>query len=118
MNIRDFYHIFIGYTALYLIGSLTNFAEFTTYSKIVGVPLISLIVGGVAGGFWEWLQSLTNPKNFDFNDIERTAIGTLLGGLFSMWIPDVIWLIWSTCIISTVLIVNDIIFLYKIFKNK
>ena len=118
MNTRDFYHIFIGFSIMYVIGSLTNFSEFDTYSKIVGVPLISLIVGSAVGFAWEWLQSLKNPKNFDKNDIERTAVGTLLGGLFSMWIPDVTWLIWSTCIISTVLIVNDIIFLYKIFKNK
>jgi hypothetical protein len=118
MNIRNFYHVFIGWTALYLIGSLTNFAEFTTYSKTVGVPLISLIVGSAIGFAWEWLQSLKNPKNFDKYDIFRTAVGTLLGGLVSLWIPNVTWLLWSSCIISTVLIVNDIIFLYKIFKNK
>ena len=94
---------------MYLIGSLTNFSEFTTYSKIVGVPLISLIVGSAIGFVWEWLQSLKNPKNFDNNDIFRTALGTLSGGLFSLWLPDINWLMITLSITSAVLVLKDLI---------
>ena len=106
---RNFYHILIGFTLMYLIGSLTNFSEFTTYSKIVGVPLISLIVGSAIGFVWEWRQSLQNPKNFDNNDILRTTLGTLSGGLFSLWMPDINWLIISLSIVSIGLVLKDLI---------
>ena len=105
---RDALHIAIGFTIMYLIGSLTNFAEFTTYSKIVGVPIISLIVGGAIGFAWEWLQSYLMKSFFDFNDVCRTAIGTLLGGLFSLWMPNILWLIWLSCGVSIVLVVKEL----------
>jgi hypothetical protein len=94
---------------MYILGSLTNFSEFTNYSMIVGVPLISLVVGATIGFFWEWLQSLINPKNFDKNDIFRTAVGTLLGGLFSLWCPDVNLLMIPLCAISIGLVLIDLI---------
>lgn len=115
---RNAFHVQIGFTIMYLIGCLTGFAEFTLYSKIVGVGFISIIVGLAIGFAWEWLQALINPKVFDENDIERTIIGTVFGGIFSIIFPDVQWLLWGSCIISTFLIVKDLIFLYKIFKNK
>lgn len=105
---RDALHIAIGFNIMYLIGSLTNFAEFTTYSKIVGVPLISLIVGGFIGFAWEWLQSYLMKSFFDFNDVGRTAIGTLLGGLFSLWMPNITLLIWLSCGVSIVLVVKEL----------
>jgi hypothetical protein len=105
---RNAYHILIGFTLMYLIGSLTNFSEFTTYSKIVGVPLISLIVGSAIGFVWEWLQSLRNPLIFDLNDIIRTAIGSFLGGLFSLWMPNILWLILVSCSVSLFLIIKDL----------
>jgi len=109
MNKRDYYHIFIGFTIMYLIGSVTNFAEFNTYSKIIGVPLISLIIGGFAGFFWEWVQSYLMKSYFDYNDVIRTAIGSLLGGLFCLWLPNILLLILVTCGISLCLIIKDLI---------
>jgi hypothetical protein len=106
---RNAFHVLIGFSIMYVIGSLTNFAGFDTYSMIVGVPLISLIVGLVIGFFWEWKQSLQNPKNFDNNDIFRTALGTLSGGLFSLWLPDINWLMITLSITSAVLILKDLI---------
>lgn len=106
---RNAFHVLIGFSIMYVIGSLTNFAEFDAYSMTVGVPLISLIVGLVIGFFWEWKQSLQNPKNFDNNDILRTTLGTLSGGLFSLWMPDINWLIISLSIVSIGLVLKDLI---------
>ena len=93
---------------MYAIGNLTNFAEFTSFSKAVGIPLISITVGLGVGFAWEWRQSLINPKIFDWNDIERTVIGCVIGGILSVLIPNVQWLIVLTVIISGCLIVNDL----------
>ena len=109
MNTRDYYHVFIGFSLMYILGSLTNFSGFDVYSMTVGVPLISLVVGAAIGCFWEWGQSLQNPKNFDDNDIFRTALGALLGGLFSLWLPDINWLMITLSITSAVLVLKDLI---------
>ena len=106
---RNAFHVLIGFSIMYVIGSLTNFAEFDVYSMTVGVPLISLVVGAVIGFFWEWRQSLQNPKNFDNNDIFRTALGALSGGIFSLWLPDINWLMITLSITSAVLVLKDLI---------
>lgn len=115
---RNLYHIFIGFTLLYWIGSVTDFATFTLTSKIFGCTLAALIIGAGEGGFWEWLQSLKNPKNFDFNDIGRTMIGTFIGGVFSIFVPDVYWLIYSTLAISITLVLIDLVKMYKTNSKK
>lgn len=110
---RNSFHIFIGFTILYLIGSLTGFAEFTLYSKVVGVSLISITVGWIIGFDWEGLQTLVNPKVFDWNDIIRTTLGTLLGGVLSIFYPDIQWLLWGSCGISVILIGKELLNYYK-----
>jgi hypothetical protein len=114
MKLRDSFHIFIGFAIMYLIGSATDFAEFTLDGKIVGVPLVSAIIGISIGFFWEWCQSVIIKSHFDVMDIVRTAVGTFTGGLFSLWLPDIKWLMISTSVISMLLVLNDL----KYFLNK
>jgi hypothetical protein len=114
MKLRDSFHIFIGFAIMYLIGSITDFSEFTLDGKIIGVPLVSAVIGISIGFFWEWCQSVIIKSYFDFMDIARTAIGTLAGGLFSLWLPDMFWLMVSTSVVSILLVLNDM----KYFLNK
>lgn len=113
MKLRDSFHIFIGFAIMYAIGSFTEFSEYTLSGKIIGVPVVSAFVGFSIGWFWEWCQSVIIKSYFDIMDIIRTAIGTLLGGLFSLWLPNINWLIWSTCIISALLVLNDLKYFLK-----
>jgi hypothetical protein len=113
MKLRDSFHIFIGFAIMYLIGSLTDFAEFTLDGKIIGVPLVSAVIGVSIGFFWEWCQSVIIKSYFDVMDIVRTAVGTLVGGLFSLWFPDIKWLMISTFVISMLLVLNDLKYFLK-----
>ena len=113
LQLRDSFHIFIGFAIMYLIGSVTDFAEFTLDGKIIGVPIASAFVGAMIGFFWEWCQSVIIKTYFDFIDIVRTAVGTFVGGLFSLWFPDIKWLIISTCVISMLLVLNDLKYFLK-----
>jgi hypothetical protein len=54
---RNFYHVLIGFSIVYTIGVLTGFQSYTLEGKIIGVPLISIIIGGILGFLWEAKQS-------------------------------------------------------------
>jgi glycopeptide antibiotics resistance protein len=110
---RNFYHIFIGFTIMYVVGSLTDFEYFTNGGKLIGVPFASAIVGIGVGFFWEWFQSYKMMSFFDFKDVIRTGLGALLGGVLSIFFADSIPVIIICCSISFVLIVNDLIFMLK-----
>lgn len=114
MKLRDSFHIFIGFAIMYAIGSFTEFSEYTLSGKIIGVPLTSIIIG-LLSYFWEWAQEYFSKGEIkiDFKDVARTSLGTLLGGLFSLWMPNIDWLIWSTCIISILLVANDMKYFLK-----
>lgn len=113
LQLRDSFHIFIGFAIMYLIGSVTDFSEFTLESKIIGVPIVSAFIGWAVGFFWEWCQAVIIKSYFDFMDIIRTAVGSLAGGLFSLWFPDIYWLMISTCVISILLVLNDMKYFLK-----
>jgi len=114
---RNFYHIFIGFTVMYIIGSLTNFSTFTTESKIIGVPLASLVVGLFGGFVWEWLQGVTIGSDLDKKDVLRSVIGTFLGGVTSIFYPDSNIIMFGFGAISLVLIIADFRIYFKA-KNK
>ena len=113
MKLRDSFHIFIGFAIMYLIGSFTDFSEYTLEGKIIGVPITSIIIGIVIGFFWEWAQAVIIKSYFDVMDIVRAVIGTFIGGLFSLWFPDIKWLMISTCVISMLLVLNDLKYFLK-----
>jgi len=113
MKLRDSFHIFIGFAIMYLIGSITDFSEFTLDGKIIGVPIVSAFIGAMIGFFWEWAQAVIIKSYFDYMDILMTAIGTFSGGLFSLWLPDIEWIMWSTCVISMLLVLNDMKYFLK-----
>lgn len=110
---RNFYHIFIGFTIMYLIGSLTNFDTYTNEGKLIGIPIASAIVGIVVGGFWEWFQSYKMLSFFDIKDVIRTGLGSLLGGIVTIFFADNIPTIIICCLISLVLVINDLIFMFR-----
>ena len=113
MKLRDSFHIFIGFTIMYLIGTLTEFSEYTLDAKIIGVPIVSAFIGGVIGFFWEWYNGVKNQSFFDFKDVFRTSIGGLIGGLVSLFILSEI-LLYVSCLLSIILIIID---LKNIFKK-
>jgi hypothetical protein len=51
--IRDFFHLFIGFTVLYIIGSYTDFDTYTLEGKIIGCTSVSFTLGGILGFGWE-----------------------------------------------------------------
>ncbi len=110
---RNFYHILIGFTIMYLIGSLTSFSTYTNGGKLIGAPIASVIIGVAVGFIWEWFQSYTMKSFFDMKDVIRTGLGTLLGGIFSIFTPDVPWLMIFLSSVSFILLVNDLVFMYK-----
>jgi hypothetical protein len=97
---------------MYVIGCLTEFSTYTLASKIVGVPLASVIIGIAVGFFWEWFQSYKLKTFMDLNDVLRTAIGTIFGGLFSLFIVSQTICIIGV-IVSVLLVVNDFRYLFK-----
>ncbi len=109
---RNFYHILIGFTIMYIIGSLTDFSTFTDEGKLIGVPLASAIIGVVLGGAWEWLQAVIMKTFHDIKDVIRTGLGTLLGGLFSVIVPDNEYIAIPLVVISSLLILADLSFMY------
>ena len=104
---RNFYHILIGFAITYTIG-LNSFSGFNlTFGNILGVTLTSIVISGCIGFIWEWLQSYKYMSFFDMNDVLRTAIGGLFGGLVSLFFVSQTLMI-SLIIISTVLIIKDL----------
>ena len=112
MKLRDSFHIFIGFSIMYLLGCLTEFSTYTLTSKLIGVPIASAFVGFSIGFFWEWMQSYFMKVFFDFNDVIRTSIGTFLGGLFSLFIVNYT-LIYITCFLSLILVLNDLKYIFR-----
>lgn len=98
---------------MYVIGSLTNFSTYTDGGKLIGVPLTSALIGAAIGGFWEWFQSYTMKSFFDIKDVIRTGLGSLLGGMFSVFVPDLTWLIIALSATSFLLVVIDLVFMYN-----
>ena len=68
---------------MFTIGYLTDFSNYTTDGKYVGVPLLSLILGIFVGFNWELYHWVKTGAYIDKNDIIRTAIGFLIGGLLA-----------------------------------
>lgn len=110
---RNFYHIFIGFTVMYIIGSLTNFSTVTTQGKIIGVPIASLVIGLVGGFIWEWIQGIKINLDLNKKDILRSAIGTILGGVISIFYPDFKIIIFGFGAISLCLIIADFRIYFK-----
>ena len=80
---RNALHVILGILIMFTIGWLTDFSEYTTDGKYVGVPLLSLILGIFVGFNWELYWFAKNKSVVDKNDIIRTAIGFLIGGLLA-----------------------------------
>ena len=80
---RNALHVIIGAVIMFAIGWLTDFSEYTTEGKYIGVPLVSALIGVIVGFTWEQYWDNKYKGTFDKNDIIRTAIGFLIGGLLA-----------------------------------
>ena len=108
-NIRDFFHVFIGFTFLYIIGSYTDFSTYTLESKIIGCTSVSFVIGGILGFLWELYQLKKEKILFiGKRDILLTATGGLAGGLASLWFPDIFLLGLTLFVISALLVLRDL----------
>lgn len=111
-------HYFVGFVWLYAIGNLTNWNEFDNYSKIIAVPLLSIIITAVLGFFIEWVQGLATKQQFDLTDIIRTVIGGFFGGLTAVLFPNLNLFMWISLGVTAILSAVELILLYKIYKQR
>jgi hypothetical protein len=80
---RNALHVILGILIMFTIGFITDFSNYTTDGKYVGVTLLSLILGIFVGFNWELYHWVKTGAYIDKNDIIRTAIGFLIGGLLA-----------------------------------
>jgi hypothetical protein len=80
---RDLLHVLLGILIMFTIGWITDFGNYTTEGKYIGVPLVSLFLGTFIGFCWELYHWVKTGAYMDKNDIIRTAIGFLIGGLLA-----------------------------------
>jgi hypothetical protein len=80
---RDALHVILGILIMFTIGYLTHFSNYTTEGKYIGVPLLSIFLGLFVGFCWELYHWVKIGAYMDSNDIIRTAIGFLIGGMLA-----------------------------------
>jgi hypothetical protein len=80
---RNALHVILGILIMFTIGFITDFSNYTTEGKYIGVPLVSLFLGLFVGFSWELYHWVKIGAYMDKNDIIRTAIGFLIGGLLA-----------------------------------
>ena len=80
---RNALHVILGILIMFTIGFITDFNNYTTEGKYIGVPLVSLFLGLFVGFSWELYHWVKVGAYMDKNDIIRTAIGFLIGGLLA-----------------------------------
>lgn len=80
---RDALHVILGILIMFSIGFITDFNNYTTEGKYIGVPLLSIFLGLFVGFCWELYHWVKIGAYMDSNDIIRTAIGFLIGGMLA-----------------------------------
>jgi len=67
---------------MFTIAYLGDFYTYTDSSKLIGVPMLGLILGFILGFLWEIYQ-LQQKQTIEVGwfDVFRTAIGGLIGAL-------------------------------------
>jgi hypothetical protein len=80
---RNALHVILGILIMFTIGFITDFDNYTTEGKYIGVPLVSLFLGIFIGFSWELYHWVKTGAYMDKNDIIRTATGFLIGGLLA-----------------------------------
>jgi hypothetical protein len=80
---RDALHVLLGILIMFTIGFITDFNNYTTEGKYIGVPLLSIFLGLFVGFCWELYHWVKIGAYMDSNDIIRTAIGFLIGGMLA-----------------------------------
>jgi hypothetical protein len=95
---RNFYHIVIGFTIAYLFFivfgiNTTNFPLSLEYWNNFLTPLLGGIIAMIPAFFWERWQEKKFNATFDYNDIWRTGLGGLFGGITAMFFFNLILII-------------------------
>jgi len=78
---RNSLHVIFGYIIMFIIGYLCKFSTYTLEGKGIGVTALSIFLGILIGYHWELYQEQKTGSKMDTNDILRTTLGFLLGGL-------------------------------------
>jgi hypothetical protein len=72
---------------MFFIAYLTEFHTYTDEAKIFGIPLTSFIISGIVGVIWEQYQLYKKQiKEIGWDDVLRTAIGGLFGGMLGTFL--------------------------------
>ena len=87
-KLRNYSHVGTWFSFMYSVWYYCDAKTYTLDSKLVGMPVTSIIISGVIGVFWEWCQSSYLKTYFDWNDVLRSTIGGFLGYLFYLWFPE------------------------------
>lgn len=80
---RNALHVILGIAIMFLIGYITGFSNYTNEGRYIGVPLLSIFMGLFVGFGWELYWWVKNGAYMDINDIFRTTIGFLIGGILA-----------------------------------
>ena len=106
---RNSFHYLVGFTCAYILFSVLgintdNFPiNWETPNNIL-TPLLGAIFVAFPAFIWEWYQDKVLKSNSDMNDVYRSSIGGLLGGILAM--AFVSWyIIIPTAILSTYLVI-------------
>jgi hypothetical protein len=113
-NIRDSYHVIIGfaigYFCLKLFGfNTTNFPLGLDYLNNYLFLVVPALCGGAIGFFWEKWQEEHRRIYSDMKDVIRTAVGGVLGGILEMF--------WGNWIFAIVMVVISIVIVIKHYKK-
>ena len=111
-------HYFVGFVWLYAIGNLTNTSTFDLYGKFMAV-VVSIFLGAFFGWIIEQVQFyFTDEQKPYLDDIVRTSIGGLFGGLMAVLFPKLNLFMWISLGVTAILSAVELILLYKIYKQR
>ena len=88
-QLRDLAHVLELFCYTYSLWFYCDAYQYTLDSKLIGMPLVSIILSLVFGGLWEWCQSFFLKSYFDWSDVFRSALGGILGCGFYLSFPHI-----------------------------
>ena len=107
---RNTYHYGIGFAiayAFFIIFKLNEFPLSLEYWNNYLTSLAGVVLSGSVGFIWEYYQSAKNGSFFDINDVFRSGVGGLIGGIFAFLFVSQTLMI-ALIIISAILVIRDL----------
>lgn len=110
-------HYILGISIMYFIGNATEFSTYTDYSKVIAI-ITSLFLGfGIGWSIEQFQFYITKVAKAYWNDVARTTVGFLIGGLMAVFFPNLNLFMWVSLSVTAILSAVELILLYKIYKQ-